>query len=244
MDTNFTRLVGALCLGGIVCLLTYALYNIFLHPLAKYNGLLLWQAFRLPFVISMITGDLPHQVKKLHDHYGTVVRLVNKIMLDFARFWPQLFPRAQERVVQEHVDLLMEKLRQEVDKSHTNSGTDVNVLKWFNYTAFDIIGDFVWSSSFGCLDKLQYHPWIQVIAQFKTALILGALKFYPPLDSLLTAVTPKSAMANLWMIWRTTEDKIAARLQYNDARADVMSHMIAASKTSTELHMTPEEVEI
>ena len=55
------------------CLLTYALYNIFPHPLAKYNGPLLWQAFRLPFVIPMVTGDLPHQVKKLHDHYGTVV---------------------------------------------------------------------------------------------------------------------------------------------------------------------------
>ena len=238
----------------------------------------------------MVTGDLPHQVKKFHDHYGTVVRvgpnelslieptawrdiytknfvrpheykdkppgksaenLISASEQDHARFRKILAPafseksvHEQERVVQGHVDLLIEKLRQEVDKSHTDTGTDVDVLNWFNYTTFDIIGDFIWSSSFGCLNQLQYHPWIQVIAQFKTALIVGALKFYPPLDSLLEAITPKAAMADLWMIWRTTEDKISARLQCNDARADVMSHMIAASETSSELHMTREEIEI
>ena len=47
--------------------------NPLLHPLAKYKGHFLWRAFRLPFVRSLLSSTLPHQVKRMHEQYGEIV---------------------------------------------------------------------------------------------------------------------------------------------------------------------------
>jgi len=135
----------------------------------------------------------------------------------------------QEAVVRSYVDLLVQKLISTIEHSGAEQATTVDILKWFNYTTFDIIGDLLWGSSFGCLEGVRYHPWIQVIAQFKIALIVGATKFYPPLDKILMMITPKSAMSDLMQIWKTTEDKIAHRLEAGSKRLDIISYMTNAS---------------
>ena len=150
----------------------------------------------------------------------------------------------QEGMIKGHVDVLIRQLKKNLKDDPSLNGAVVDVLKWFNYTTFDVIGDFVWGSSFGCLDQDVSHPWIQVIEQFKVAYIAGALKFYPPLDSILTSITPKSAMADLWMIWKTTEEKIAKRLAVNKDRKDVISYMLAGRETNPDHPMSRDEIEI
>lgn len=49
--------------------------------------------------------------------------------------------REQEAVVQFYFNLLISKLRQAAEKDRSQEGAVVDVLKWFNYTTFDIIGD-------------------------------------------------------------------------------------------------------
>lgn len=266
------------------------IYNIVLHPLAKYDGPLSWRALRFPFVKTMVSGDLPHRIKRLHEQYGPIVRvapdelsftdpaawrdiypqnflrpreykdkppgkaaenLISASEPDHDRFRKILAPAFSEKSVYEqeamtkgHIDLLIRKLHQMIDTDPSKNAAVVDVLQWFNYTTFDVIGDFIWGSSFKCLDQVQSHPWIQIIAQFKVALIVGAFKFYPPLDAILTFITPKSAMADLWMIWKTTEDKISERLTRSKGRKDVMSYMIAANKASSEYYMSRDEMEI
>ena len=171
---------------------------------------------------------------------------------DHARFRKILAPafsdkavRDREPMIQGHVNLLVQRFYQKIDGNHTGDGAIVDFLQWFNYVFFDIIGDYVWGSSFGCLEQAQEHPWIQVIAQFKFALIAGSFKYYPPLDSVLTAITPRSAMADLWMIWRTTEGKISRRLnELANVNQDVMSHILAANESPTSPHMSRDEIEI
>ena len=152
----------------------------------------------------------------------------------------------QEAVVQSYVNVLISKLRQAVETDRSQEGAVVDVLKWFNYTTFDIIGDLLWGSSFGCLDAVKYHPWIQVIAQFKTAYFVGATKYYTPLDTILAMITPTSAMADLMQIWKTTEEKIAQRIELGPSHQDMMSHFLAPNKSlsSTDFQMSLSEVEI
>ncbi|KAL8819036.1 MAG: hypothetical protein Q9191_007818 [Dirinaria sp. TL-2023a] len=154
-----------------------------------------------------------------------------------------------EAVIKGYVDLLIRKLDSTIEHSGPEATSLVDVLKWFNYTTFDIIGDILWGSSFGCLDEVRYHPWIQVIAQFKTALIVGATKFYHPLDTILMLATPKSAMADLMQIWTTTERKITQRLKSGSERQDMISYMAESHGSSPMLHgsndkMSLPEVEI
>ena len=267
-----------------------ALYNLLFHPLAKYKGPILWRAFRFPFIKSMLSGELPHDIKKLHELYGEVVRvgpdelsftnptawkdiytkgfvrpyeykdkppgkeaenLISASESDHFRFRKVLAPAfslttEQESVVQASVGLLIAKLRQAITADTSGESAVVDMLRWFNYTTFDIIGSLVWGSSFNCLEEVKYHPWIEVIAQFKTALIAGATKFYPPLDAILTKITPKSAMADLMQIWKTTEEKIAQRLERGASQKDMISYMVPKQNfsLSSDNGMSLSEVEI
>ena len=246
--------------------------------------------FRLPFVISNVTGRLPHTIKRLHKQYGDVVRvapdelsftnpavwrdvypknflrpreykdkppgkdaenLISANEIDHTRFRKILAPAFSERAAQEqeplirrYIDALMLKLHQEIQNDSTNSSAVIDVLKWLNYTAFDVIGDLTWGSSFGCLDEKHYHPWVQVVSQFKVAIILGMLKYYPPLDSILNAITPQSALAELMQMWKTTEEKVAERLSMKEERPDIISHIIRANESPSKIHMSRAEIEI
>ena len=229
----------------------------------------------------MPAGDLPRDVKSLHEHYGEIVRigpdelsftdpaawkeiytkdflrpwmhrdkppgkdaenLISASEEDHSRFRKVLAPAFvqtsdQEAVVQSYVDLLIKKLRQEVEVDRPQEGAMVDVLKWFSYATFDIVGEPIWGSSFGCLETVKYHPWIQVIAQSKTAYFVGATKYYTPLDTILTMITPKSAMADLMEIWKTTEEKIAQRIELGPSHEDMISHMLETKKSTSSMNV-------
>ena len=238
----------------------------------------------------MISGDLPHRIKRLHDEYGPIIRVApNELSFTDPVAWRDIYPKnsarpsefknkppgknadnlitaseadhtrlrkilapafsdkaihKQEFVVSRHVDLLILKLRQTIDNDLiTATTTTVDMLEWLNYTTFDIIGDFVWGSSFDCLKRAQGHPWLQVIAQFKATLFVTALKFYPTLDAMRKMITPKSALADLWMIWRVTEEKISQRLEVESSHPDVISYITAINNCSN-LSMSRDEIEI
>lgn len=60
--------------------------------------------------------------------------------------------REQEPIIQEYVNLLMDKL-------HERAGQKIDIVSWFNFTTFDLMGDLAFSESFHCLAGSKYHPW-------------------------------------------------------------------------------------
>ena len=157
---------------------------------------------------------------------------------DHRRFRKLLAPafvvkHEQEAIVQAHVDALIDKLKMTIEREGSGDVAIVDMLQWFNYTTFDIIGDLLWGSSFGCLEKARSHPWIEIIAQFKTALIVAATKFYPPLHRFLIMARPKSMENDLIQVWKITEDKIAQRLKAGSKRMDMISYMTSTSAPSS-----------
>jgi len=54
---------------------SYAIYNIFLHPLRQYPGPWYTKVSRLWFIIKVFHGTVVYDIKKLHDKYGDVVRI-------------------------------------------------------------------------------------------------------------------------------------------------------------------------
>lgn len=56
-------------------LISRVVYNRSFHPLATYNGPLLWSASQISFIRSMLAGDLRHDVNSTHEHYGEIVRI-------------------------------------------------------------------------------------------------------------------------------------------------------------------------
>ncbi|KAF2113821.1 isotrichodermin C-15 hydroxylase [Lophiotrema nucula] len=50
-------------------------YNAFFHPLAKVPGPRSWAASRIPFLVSMLRGNMIHDTEKLHRQYGPILRI-------------------------------------------------------------------------------------------------------------------------------------------------------------------------
>lgn len=53
----------------------YGFYNIFLHPLRRHPGPLLWRAYLFPYVISIHRGDIHRRMRDFHQRYGPIVRI-------------------------------------------------------------------------------------------------------------------------------------------------------------------------
>lgn len=67
-------------------------YNLYFDPLAHFPGPRSWSATRLPFIHSLLTGAIVHDVEKLHRKYGPVVRIApNEISFAKAEAWVDIF---------------------------------------------------------------------------------------------------------------------------------------------------------
>lgn len=70
----------------------------------------------------------------------------------------------------------------------------VDIVRWLNFTSFDIIGNIVYGGEpFGCLRRKDFHPWVVLLCTWvQTATILYSIRFYTPLDRLLMWLVPSS----------------------------------------------------
>ena len=70
----------------------------------------------------------------------------------------------------------------------------VDIVRWLNFTAFDIIGNLVYGGEpFGCLRRKEFHPWVELIFTWvETVSKLSAIRFYTPLDPVLMCLVPTS----------------------------------------------------
>ena len=64
----------------------------------------------------------------------------------------------QEGIVQSFVDMFIDKLHEYASTSEV-----FDIVRWYNFLTFDIIGDLSFGESFGCLQNGDFHFWITLI---------------------------------------------------------------------------------
>lgn len=85
-----TLLLGSTALLGL--LLARVCYNLFVHPLRSYPGPLLWRATDLPVSYHRFNGTLLHASRRLHEKYGSVVRLApSEVSYADAKVWKEVW---------------------------------------------------------------------------------------------------------------------------------------------------------
>lgn len=69
-----------------------AVYNVTLHPLAKFPGPILQSAFKFPMLWSLFKGTATHETKELHIQYGDVVRIApDHLSFNTAQAWKDIY---------------------------------------------------------------------------------------------------------------------------------------------------------
>jgi Cytochrome P450 len=133
--------------------------------------------------------------------------------------------RDQEEMLNVYFDLLITKLKQQITGPTKGK---VNMVRWYNYTTFDIVGDLAFGEPFYALEGGEYHPWIaRVIKYVKYGHWLRVGKRYPLFQRLLETIV--SLFPNLRDAHAThfkyTRDTVGRRLDTDTERKDFIYYV-------------------
>lgn len=173
---------------------------------------------------------------------GGVHSIVTAQNADHARFrrllshaFSEKALRDQEPLIKEYVDLLLNRL-------HENSSKVVDMVAWYNWTTFDVIGDLTFGEPFGCLRDSAYHAWVRIIFEgIKIGAWVQNTKRFPSFTRLLSMFLPKSLMRKRAAHHQMTIEKTAKRVERVEVdRPDFLSMIL---KEKGENGMTRPELE-
>lgn len=144
--------------------------------------------------------------------------------------------REQKSIIQLYIDMLMERLHQEV-ASHRET---VDISRWITYTNFDTIGDLAFGDSFDCLRNNDYHPWLTILFDsIRVATFMRTVLIYPLCAFLITWIIPKSMNEKSDQHYQMRKDKVNRRLATKTNRLDFTSCILRYN----EKEMTCQEIE-
>lgn len=130
--------------------------------------------------------------------------------------------RSQEPLMRVYIDLLIQGLRDKAD-----TGEDLDIVSWFNWTTFDIIGDLSFGEPFDCLKTRSTHPWVKVIFDtVRATAVMGAVRRAPGAQRLVEFFIPKGEKELPKRHQELTDDKVARRLNSTTDRPDFIHYLI------------------
>lgn len=126
----------------------------------------------------------------------------------------------QEPLIQSYVDTLISRLREQPGP--------VDVVKWFNYTTFDIIADLSFGEPFWCLRDTKYHPWVSsTFGGIQAGVKMSAARWFPPFQRVIELLIPPSMKAIRRKNFDYTCEKVTRRLELGPGdRPDFLSYIL------------------
>lgn len=117
----------------------------------------------------------------------------------------------------------------------------IEIIKWFNFVTFDVIGDLIFGEPFHCLQENQYHPWVLIVCNYVKAIGLFQISnFYPALKALIIRCIPESVLREQRLHNQMTKEKVHERLNLDSERPDIIGYI---KEFNDEKGMTVPELE-
>lgn len=82
----------------------------------------------------------------------------SRLRRNFSHAFSDKALRSQEPLIMSYVDLLIHRLKEQAEK-----GMQIDIMRWYNYTTFDIIADLSFGEPLYCLRDSQYHKWVDMV---------------------------------------------------------------------------------
>ncbi|KAF6220920.1 hypothetical protein HO133_002600 [Letharia lupina] len=131
---------------------------------------------------------------------------------------------AQEPLLQRYVGQLVDGL-----KEVTSASNDaVDMVRWYNWTTFDVIADLMFGESFGCLQDLSTHKYVALLFESLTSLrMIYVLTYYPWLKYFGNFVIDNKILQKRkdYLAWISSQVK--KRTERDTVRPDFMTHILA-----------------
>lgn len=136
--------------------------------------------------------------------------------------------RGQEPIIKGYVDLLMQRLHENIE-----GGTKtVDMVAWYNFTTFDIIGDLAFGESFDCLKNSDYHQWVSIIfGSLKYGAYTNVSRRLPGSKYILPYIIPKHVLSQRSTHLALTKEKVDSRLTKSNERPDFFGNILKHQNT-------------
>ncbi|WDK16631.1 cytochrome P450 [Colletotrichum graminicola] len=129
----------------------------------------------------------------------------------------------QQPLIQKQIDMLVQRLHEHCE----NGSKPLNMVAWYNYTTFDIIGDLALGEPFGCLERSDYHPWVASIFNAIHATVYrNQFGRYWITQSFARRLIPKRLKEGLEFHDQTSHEKIQRRMALGESRPDFVQSMM------------------
>ena len=149
--------------------------------------------------------------------------------------------REQESVIVGYIDFLIQRLK---DQIRGPMRGEVDLVRWYNFTTFDIIGDLALGQPFGSLKSGEYHFWISnIFRSVKTTVILAIGSAYPIIGAIMWCASrlfPKAGDARQ-RHKEYTKVALQERLETETEKKDFISYIL---RHKDEKGMTREEMNV
>ncbi|RYO89206.1 hypothetical protein DL766_003612 [Monosporascus sp. MC13-8B] len=155
--------------------------------------------------------------------------------------------RGQEPIIGAYVDLLIRRLRENSESAAPPAGGNgkgevatatvpVNMREWLNWTTFDVIGDLGFGSAFDCLEKSDYHPWIDLITHNLFIGSIGIALNYLGLRPIVHYYANRGSQGEQFELVRA---KLRRRMELDVERPDLIEGLI---RKKDECHLSFEHL--
>ncbi|OLN83352.1 Isotrichodermin C-15 hydroxylase 10 [Colletotrichum chlorophyti] len=143
----------------------------------------------------------------------------------------------QQPLIQQQIDLLIQRLHENCEDGRK----DLNMVAWYNWTTFDIIGDLALGEPFGCLQNSEYHPWVSAIfANIHANMYRNQFLRFPLTRPFAEYLIPKSLKAQQLLHHESSKEKVHRRMALGESRPDFVQSMMLKEGA---LAMTKPEIE-
>lgn len=141
-------------------------------------------------------------------YHGQVRRIFSHAFSDKAL-------KEQETMLAKYVDMLISNLRRIAHKK-------TDMVKNYNFTTFDIMGDLAFGEPLGLLKNGEYSPWVANVFEKVKMSALGHLSLeYPAIGTVLRMLIPKSSTEAAKMHRRHAAERVDRRLEMGNENPDI-----------------------
>ncbi|RPB03290.1 cytochrome P450 [Choiromyces venosus 120613-1] len=128
----------------------------------------------------------------------------------------------QEPIVQENIDLFIEQIGK-----HGTGKDGLDMVKWYNYCSFDIIGDLAFGESFNATKEGKTHFWISLILDsIYAASFIDVIRRFPWLNKLIPSIVPADAAERRERHLNYCRDKVNLRINSDNKRKDFLTNVL------------------
>ena len=188
-----------------------------------------WKDIYNPRINPLVKDPLFYDVVKLGSDGATSIFNADptshpRIRKGLAHAFSEKALRDQEPRIEGYLNLLITKLRQAAAAE-----SSVDMVKWYNFLTFDLIGDLALGKSFDCLKSSKYHNWVNGIwKSIKIGPYIRTMATYTNVERLVRLLAPKSIrqarLNHELYVHENTRERVAKGVM--EDRKDFLSYIL------------------